>query len=196
MSKTIPTLYEPPSLVRYSAGEQILYPQPRELVRGVHHLWSRRGHRVPLLLKTLNPFETTSPTHTQADEGPDSFDLDRLNPVVRLLRPVLVAGVLSYQLVVRVYGRDFVVRITIYSPDAAGVITTAEVTRLTGAGWGWSSTTINLTRAQVGEGGVAGAAQRVLGLSLGARRSTTKAEIWQVWAHEPIAIAANLPTGG
>ena len=195
MSKTVPTIYEPPSLVSYSAGEQILYPQPRELVRGIHHLWSRRGHRVPLLLKTLNPFETTSASHTQTDEGPDSFDLDRLNPIVRLLRPVLVAGVLSYQIVVRVYGRDFVMRTTVYSPDAAGVITTAEVTRLTGAGWGWSSATITFSRAQVGEGGVAGAAPRVLGLSLEAHRSTTKAELWQAWAHEPVAVAAALPSG-
>lgn len=196
MSKTTPALYDPPSLVRYSAGEQILYPDASRLVRNAHHLWSRAGARAPMLTKTLNPFETTSATLTAIDEGADGLDLTRVDTAIQLLRPVVVAGNTRHQLIWRVYGRDFVVRLAVYAPDGATLITTQDVTRAVGLGWGWSSGAINLTPAEVGDGGVAGAAPRMIGLSLTARRETTKAELWQAWAQEVVATASGyLPSG-
>jgi hypothetical protein len=196
MSKTTNALYDPPSLVRYSAGEQILYPDASALVRNGHHLWSRAGARAPLLTKTLNPFETTSATLTASDDGPDGFDLTRIDTVIQLLRPVVVSGNTRHQLTWRVYGRDFVVRLSVYAPDGATLLTTQDLTRAAAAGWGWSTGTINLTPAEVGDGGVAGAAPRMIGLSLTARRETTKAELWQAWAQEVVATASSyLPTG-
>lgn len=196
MSKTTPALYDPPSLVRYSAGEQILYPDASTLVRNAHHLWSRAGARVPLLAKTLNPFETTSATLTAGDDGPDSFDLTRVDAAIQMLRPVVVSGSSRHQLIWRVYGRDFVVRLSVYAPDGATLLTTQDLTRAAAAGWGWSTDMIDLTPAQVGDGGVGGAAPRMIGLSLTARRETTKAELWQTWAQEVVATTSSyLPSG-
>lgn len=196
MSKTTPATYTPPSLVQFSAGEKIYADDITETIRNGHHLWSRSGPRSQILLKTLNPFETSSATLTQADDGADGFDLTRGNPIIQPTRPVLVAGNMRHQIIVRVYGRDFVVRVTLYTPDGAATLTTLDITRAVGAGWGWSSGTINLTPAEVGDGGVAGASPRLIGVSLQARRETTKAELWQATIQDVVAAAsAYLPTG-
>ena len=197
MSKTTPTTYDPASLVRYSAGEQILYPDAAALIRNGHYQWSRTGARVPLLNKTLNPFETTSATFTASDEGADGFDLTRCDTAIQLLRPVLVAGALRYQIVWRVYGRDFVTRLSLYAPDGGALITTQDVTRAVGLGWGWSSGTITLTPAEVGAGGIADAwTPRLIGLSLRARRETSEAQLWQASLREGVAGASSyLPSG-
>ena len=197
MSKTTPATYTPPSLVLFSAGEKVYTDDVMGVINNGHHLWSRSGPRSPILLKTLNPFKTSSATLTQVDDGADGFDLTRVNPIIQPTRPVLVAGNLRRQLIFRVYGRDFVARVTLYTPDGAAVLTTLDITRATGLGWGWSTgNAVNLTPAQVGDGGVAGASPRLIGLSIQARRETTKAELWQVFAQEVVATAAAfLPTG-
>lgn len=192
MSKTTPATYAPPSLTQYAAGESILDADALAIIHSGHHLWSRAGQRIPILVKNLNPYETTSSTYTQFDSGSERLHLTRLNPCFQLLRPVLVAGALKYQLIARAYGRDFRARVTVYSPAAAASVTTATITRAIGSGWGWSSTTINIDPADVVSGGI----RRVLALSLEVQRETTKAEIWQAAAHEVVAAAAAyLPNG-
>jgi hypothetical protein len=192
VSKTTPATYTPPSLTQYAAGEDILDTDALAVVQNAQHVWSRTGQRIPILVKNLNPFETTSSTYTQLDSGSERLDLTRLNPCFQLLRPVLVASVLKYQLIARAYGRDFVARLTLYSAAAGAIITTATITRVTGSGWGWSSATITIDPADV----VVSGARRVLSLSLEVQRETTKAELWQVTAHEVVAAAAAyLPNG-
>lgn len=192
MSKTTPATYAPPSLTQYAAGEPILDTDALAVIQNGHHLWSRTGQRIPILTKNLNPFETTSATYTQIDSGTERLDLTRLNPCFQLLRPVLVASVLKYQMIVRAYGRDFRVRVTLYSAAAGAVVTTATITRAIGSGWGWSSATITIDPADV----VASGVRRVLSLSLEVQRETTKAELWQVTGHEVVAAAAAyLPNG-
>ncbi len=196
MSKTTPATYTAPSLVEFSAGEEIFAPDPVGAIRNTHHIWSRSGPRSQILLKTLNPFETSSATLTHADDGADGFDLTRVNPIIQPTRPVIVAGNVRHQLIVRVYGRDFVVRVTLYTPDGAATISTVDITRATGLGWGWSTGTFNLTPAEVGDGGVAGASPRLIGVSLEARRETTKAELWQATIQEVVAASSSyLPSG-
>ena len=191
MTKTIPTAYTAPELGDFGAGEKIYDAPIRDVGRGLHHEWSRRGWRVPLLLKTLNPYETTSATYTQADSGTDGEDLDQVK-VVQLIRPILDAGSLKHQLVVAVYGRDFVVRATAYAPDAAASLGSVEVTRAS-TSWGWSTGIITITEAAADDGAVGADSPRLIELSLEAKRSTTKAELWQAGAWEVVAVAAQLP---
>jgi len=191
VSKTIPTIYTPPSLTQYAAGAGILDTDALAVIQNAHHVWSRTGQRIPILTKRLNPFETASATYTQIDSGTEPLDLTRLNPCFQLLRPVLVAGALKYQLIVRAYGRDFVARVTLASTGAGTGTVTATITRAIGSGWGWSSTTITLAPSDV----VASGVRQVLSLSLEVQRETTKAELWQVTAQEVVATAINLPDG-
>lgn len=191
MTKTIPTAYAPPELGDFGAGVKIYDAPIRDVGRGLHHEWSRRGWRVPLLLKTLNAYETTSATYTQADSGVDAEDLDQVK-TIQLIRPLLDAGSLKHQLVVAFYGRDFVMRATAYSPDAAASLGSVEVTRAS-TSWGWSTGIITITEAGADDGAAAGDSPRLIGLTLEAKRSTTKAELWQAFAWEAVATAAQLP---
>lgn len=192
MSKTTPATYTPPALTQYTGGADILDEDALAVVQNTQHVWSRTGQRIPVLVKLLNPYETTSSSYTQIDSGSERLDLTRLNPCFQLLRPVLVAGSLKYQMIARAYGRDFVARLTLYSAAAGAAVTAATITRAVGSGWGWSSATITLDPADV----VASGVRQVLSLSLEVRRETTKAELWQVTAHEVVAAAAAyLPNG-
>lgn len=195
MSKTVPTGYTPPSLARYGAGGQIIDEDALVVTQNAHAIWRRTGERGQIFVKPLNAWQTTSSTYTQDDSGTQPLSMARRELVLQFVRPILVAGVLSYQLRFGVYGRDFIARLTVYSPDAAGSLSSVEVTRLASAGWGRSSSVLTLSAAAVGDGGVAGAAPRVLGLYLEAKRSTTMAEIWSARAREVAGIAANLPNG-
>ncbi len=192
MTKTVPTTYTTPRLGDFGAGEKIYDAPIRDVARQAHGDFARAGARVPLLLKTLNAFETTSATYTQADEGADDEGLDECAGVLRLIRPILDAGSLKHQLVVAVYGRDFVVRATAYAPDAAASLGSVEVTRAS-TSWGWSTGIITITEAAADDGAVAGDSPRLIELSLEAKRSTTKAELWQAGAWEVVAVAAQLP---
>lgn len=197
MSKVLPTSYAPPSARRYVAGEQILVNSggPQPLMRNMHQIWSHAGARCPLLLMEAHPFRTSSVALTPTDEGTARFDLTRVNPVLELVRPVLVSGSLVHRVRIAIYGRDVVVAATLYAPDGNTTLGTLTVTRAS-TSWGWSEATLDLTRAQVGEGGVAGATPRLIGVSLEARRSATLGELWQVVGGEVVAASATLLPDG
>lgn len=197
MSKTIPKSYAPPSLTQYTAGEQILVDVggPRPIIRNLHQLWSRVGARGPILLMEDNPFQTSSLALTTTDEGATGFDLTRVNPALELIRPVLVGGSLVHRVRMAVYGRDVAVAATLYAPDGNATLGTLTVTR-SSTSWGWSSATLDLTRAQVGEGGVAGATPRLIGVSIEARAVAALGEMWQVVIGELVANNSSyLPDG-
>lgn len=197
MSKSLPISYAPPSPTLYTAGEKILVNAggPRPLMRNAHQLWSRVGARCPILLMEDNPFQTSSAGLTPTDEGVTGFDLTRVNPVIELVRPVLVSGSLVHRVRVAIYGRDVVVAATLFAPDGNVTLGTVTVTRAATT-WGWSEATVDITRADAGEGGVAGATPRLIGVALEARRNATLGELWQVVGGElPADATSYLPDG-
>lgn len=192
MTKTIPASPAAIASGDFSAGEQALDAPVRDVGQELHYEWSRSGERAELLHKTLNAFETSSATYTTSDEGAEGADLDSAT-VVQLIRPVLDGASLDHQIQVRVYGRDFVARVTAYSPDAAASLDVIEITHLSSEGWGWSKGTLKVSEAAADDGGLAGESPRLVALTLEVKRSTTLAEVWIARAQEISAGGAQLP---
>ena len=194
MSATTPTSYTAASYSEMVSGETIDAADWLAESQNLHHLYSRAGARCPLYLAEGDPFETDSTTYTQTNSG-SGADLDRYTGIVRVTRPLRVGGAEGYALRVKAYGQDITVKATFFAPDGNTTLGTVEIAL--GSTWEWGGGNLTLTAAQAGEGGVAGAAARAIGVTLEAKATSAEdtGHLFQAFAFEFIATATNLPDG-
>lgn len=195
MAKTIPTSYTAPTYTDVIAGASIEAVDWTEEIEGLHHLWSRAGARVPLYLRTDDPFEITSTTYTRTDAGTTtSRDLTVQTGVLQLSRPIVVSSASQHRLVLAVYGQNVDVRATVFAPD--GNTTLGTIDASCGGTWQWATGTLDISDVNALEGGSAANPYRTLGVDLQAKvPSTGTGFLWQALAHDAIAVASQLPDG-
>lgn len=187
MSIVLPSTYTDPLWALWAAGQPVRDADWLREVQNRHRLYADLGARVPLWLEE---YTTASVSYTQTNSSA-GHDLDIANPCVRFTRPYQVGGTTTYGLLVYVYGDNVRVQVTPFAPDTN--TTFGSVIVGTGS-WEWASTSTTFTPAQVGAGGVSGAAPRPITLGLEALSLSGTATALQAYAIPVQITASQLPT--
>lgn len=187
MTKTIPTSYTAPTIRRWHAGQPIVYTDWQESLRNQNHLFSRRGFRCPLVVRT-STWETASTTYTYTDSGAEGRDLDTYNTCVTFRRPYVNAdGDTKYGVRLVCYGYDVTVRLTLFNVAGDASITTL-VAANTAQSWLWFENSVELDVGDVTSGGD----PILVGVSVEALSTNETGELWQVYVMEDILTSEDI----
>jgi hypothetical protein len=124
MSKTVPSTFVAPSIIKFATGEEINGEDFLACVQGEHTLWSRTGARMAgLILDAV--FTTTSATYTAATGG-TGRNLSGWTGIIKPRRRVLSGGVYYWAVSFAIVGGNIDARATFYDdaePGAGTAIT-------------------------------------------------------------------------
>jgi len=181
LSKTIPTSYTAPTLRQWQAGQPIVRTHWRETLRNHNHLFSRKGFRCPLMVRT-STWQTDSTAYTYTDIGAEGRDLTTYNSPVTFRRPYVNSlGDTKYGVRLVCYGYDCSVRLTLFDIASDATITTLEAEN-TAEEWAWFEASMELDAADVTSGGE----PILVGLAIEGKSTNEGAQLWQVHVHEDI----------